>query len=232
MKKLFLIISLLFLCGFTFSAKYPTSLFRVKTLDKVTNYISEEKWNELKEKNKDMNLFAISGDGNYQENSLFGNYFMYVSKDTETVRIVGAISSRSVKMNSEFSNTCRENRKKLLTSLRELKNIKESDFEKEYYIQKNFDSEDKRDDFYKENYSLMYDVDKVKYSLDIQCKYSVRYYNHSIQKLIYSLTVVDTENLVTDKKIIKELNQKITEGRTILEKLLSDELIKNDFREL
>ena len=58
-EKNFFIISLLFLCGFSFNIKYPVSLFGIKTLDKVTNYISKEEWNALKEKNKDLSLFAI-----------------------------------------------------------------------------------------------------------------------------------------------------------------------------
>ena len=231
MKKIFLIISLLFLCGFSFNIKYPVSLFGIKTLDKVTNYISKEEWNALKEKNKDLSLFAIR-DGNYQKNSLFQKYLMYVSRDTGTVKIVGATSRSIVKMNSKFSNTCKKKRKKLITSLKELNNIKESDFEKEYFIQKNFDINGKRDDFYKEDYSLIYDVDETKHSLNIECIYSVNLNYLSIQKLNYSLTAVDTENIVTDKKIIKEINQKIAEGRIILEKPLSDELIKNDFRGL
>jgi hypothetical protein len=127
---------------------------------------------------------------------------------------------------------CRERRKELLSSLKTLKNIKERDFDKQYYIEERLDINNKRDDVYKENYYMSYKVDNLEYSLNIMCLFSYNSWGDHTQLLHYALTAVDFENLVTDKDIIKGLNDQINEKRTVLKKPLSNEILKNDFRGL
>ena len=53
MKKLLGIVVLsMLLSACNHEKDYPTSLFGVKLLDKVTNYMSSSEWTEVKDKNK------------------------------------------------------------------------------------------------------------------------------------------------------------------------------------
>ena len=234
MKKLLGIIFLgLLLSGCNNEENYPTSLFGIKLPDKITNYMTEDEWTNVKAKNKDFEFFATTS-GNYQRNNLFNKYYMYVDRVTEKVKIV--IGEYKVALTKNQMETdprrCRERRKELLSSLKILKNIKERDFDKQYYIEERLDINNKRDDVYKENYYMSYKVDDLEYSLNIMCLFSYNSWGDHTQLLHYALTAVDFENQVTDKDIIKGLNDQINEKRTVLKKPLSNEILKNDFRGL
>jgi hypothetical protein len=234
MKKILSIIVLsLLLSGCNHEENFPTSLFGIKLPDKVTNYMSEDEWINVKARNKDLNFFATSS-GNYQRNNLFNKYYMYVDTITEKVKIV--IGEYKIGINKSEIEThpsrCRERRKELLSSLKTLKNIKERDFDKQYYIEKRLDKNNKRDDVYKENYYINYKVNDMEYSLNIMCLFAYDSWGGHTQLLHYALAAVDFENAVKDKEIIKSLNDQIDEKRTVFKKPLSDEIIKNDFRGL
>ena len=234
MKKILSIIVLsLLLSGCNHEENFPTSLFGIKLPDKVTNYMSEDEWINVKARNKDLNFFATSS-GNYQRNNLFNKYYMYVDTITEKVKIV--IGEYKIGINKSEIEThpsrCRERRKELLSSLKTLKNIKERDFDKQYYIEKRLDKNNKRDDVYKENYYINYKVNDMEYSLNIMCLFAYDSWGGHTQLLHYALAAVDFENAVKDKEIIKSLNYQIDEKRTVFKKPLSDEIIKNDFRGL
>ena len=79
---------------------------------------------------------------------------------------------------------------------------------------------------------MSYKVDDLEYSLNIMCLFSYNSWGDHTQLLHYALTAVDFENQVTDKDIIKGLNDQINEKRTVLKKPLSNEILKNDFRGL
>jgi len=228
--RIFLIFFFIILIGCKPKDNYPTSLFGIELPNDVKNYMSDIEWEVVKNKNKDLNFFATSY-GKYQKNNLFDEYYMYVNTNTDKISIVLGISTDYV-LTRKFSNKCEEKRLKLLTSLKELKNIKERDFDKEYYIKKQVDNKNQRDDFYLENHFLNYQVNDYKYSLNIQCKYNYPNNYTSEQRLSYSLTVVNPENVVTDEKIINQLNEMSDKERRVLKKPLSDEMIKNDFRGL
>tara|TARA_B100000768_G_scaffold169148_1_gene174545 strand:- start:465 stop:1169 length:705 start_codon:yes stop_codon:yes gene_type:complete len=234
MKKLLWIVVLgLLLSGCNHEENYPTSLFGVKPSDKITNYMTEDEWKNVKARNKDFEFFATAS-GNYQRNNLFNKYYMYVDRVTEKVKIV--IGEYRVALTKNQIETdprrCRERRKELLSSLKTLKNIKERDFDKQYYIEERLDINNKRDDVYKENYFISYKVDDLEYSLNIMCLFSYNSWGDHTQLLHYALTSLDSERLVTDKDIIKGLNDQINEKRTVLKKPLSNEILKNDFRGL
>jgi len=234
MKKLLGIVVLgLLLSGCNHEENYPTSLFGVKPSDKITNYMTEDEWKNVKARNKDFEFFATAS-GNYQRNNLFNKYYMYVDRVTEKVKIV--IGEYRVALTKNQIETdprrCRERRKELLSSLKTLKNIKERDFDKQYYIEERLDINNKRDDVYKENYFISYKVDDLEYSLNIMCLFSYNSWGDHTQLLHYALTSLDSERLVTDKDIIKGLNDQINEKRTVLKKPLSNEILKNDFRGL
>ena len=234
MKKILSIIVLgLLLSGCNHDVNYPTSLFGVKPSDKITNYMTEDEWINVKARNKDFEFFATTS-GNYQRNNLFNTYYMYVDRITEKVKIV--IGEYKVALTKNQTETdprrCRERRKELLSSLKTLKNIKERDFDKQYYIEKRLDKNNKRDDVYKENYFISNKVDDLEYSLNIMCLFSYNSWGDHTQLLHYALTSLDSERLVTDKDIIKGLNDQINEKRTVLKKPLSNEILKNDFRGL
>jgi len=231
MKKLLSIIILtLSLSGCKTNVDYPTSMFGVELPNDVTNYMSKSEWEKVKNKNKDLKFFATTA-GKYQKNNLFDDYYMYVNTNTNKISIVLGIATDYV-LTRKFSNKCEARRLKLLTSLKELKNIKERNYDKEYYIKKQVDDKNQRNDYYLENHFLNYNINDYQYSLNIECKYSYPNNYTSVQRLSYSLTVVNPENFVTDEKIIKELNEKVDEERRVLKKPLSDEMIKNDFRGL
>ena len=238
MKKIIIILALvLFVSACNHEKDYPTSLFGVKLLDKTTNYMTDNEWNDLKEKNKKYNVFATTK-GKYQKNNMFQNHYMYANPSTDIIYIVGATSESGVK-SSEFSNTCRNKRNKLLNNLKDLKNIYERNFKKEYVITTETNSYGNRSDNYKEIYSLNYEKENNKYDLKIVCKFSYADENHfkywkntSSQILQYFLLAVDKNDVVTDKDIIDTLNAKVLENVTILKKPLTDEVIKNDFRGL
>ena len=223
----------LLLSGCNHEENYPTSLFGVKPSDKITNYMTEDEWKNVKARNKDFEFFATAS-GNYQRNNLFNKYYMYVDRVTEKVKIV--IGEYRVALTKNQIETdprrCRERRKELLSSLKTLKNIKERDFDKQYYIEERLDINNKRDDVYKENYFISYKVDDLEYSLNIMCLFSYNSWGDHTQLLHYALTSLDSERLVTDKDIIKGLNDQINEKRTVLKKPLSNEILKNDFRGL
>lgn len=216
---------------------YPTSLFGVKLLDNVTNYMSEEEWKKVVEKDDDKIKWTQKG--NFQKNILFDTNFIYADGDTGKILIVGGYQTHYIPLN-KFTNKCKEDRKQLLTLLKELKNIKERDFEKKYRIIKSTNVKQERDDTYKEKFSLEFKKENYLYSLGILCDYS---YPESItsskgkkvsqQTLYYSLTVVDPKNEVTDKDLIKQYEDS-RDKNTIktLKKPLNDEIIKNDFRGL
>ena len=233
-KKILSIIVLgLLLSGCKHEENYPTSLFGIKLSDKVTNYMTEDEWKNVKAKNKDFEFFATTS-GNYQRNNLFNKYYMYVDRETEKVKIVTGEYEVALTKNQIETDPrrCRERRKELLSSLKTLKNIKERDFDKEYYIEKRLDINNKRDDVYKENYSMFYKVDDMEYSLNIMCLFSYNYWGDHKQLLHYALTYVDSERIVTDKAIIKSLDEQMNKKKTVLKKPLSNEILKNDFRGL
>ena len=238
MKKLLGIVVLsMLLSACNHEKDYPTSLFGVKLLDKVTNYMSSSEWTEVKDKNKDNDIFATRK-GKFQKNLMFEDHFMYVNPSTDVIFIVGAQSESGV-LNSEFSNTCREKRTKLLSNLKDLKNINERNFKKDYLIEKETNSEGMRSDRYKEVFSLNYEKENYTYNLQIICRYSYADGNHrkywkntSIQTLQFLLTAADKKNIVTDKDLVEELNAKILKNIINLKKPLTDEVIKNDFRGL
>ena len=235
--RFFLILILLFLTGCNHKIDYPTSLFGVKLLDKVTNYMSEEEWKEVIE--KDDKEIKWTTKGKYQKNILFNENFLYADGDTGKILIVGGYSTHFISLD-KFTNKCREDRKQLLTLLKELKNIKERDFEKKYRIIKSFDSKQKRSDTYKENYSLKFEKENHLYSLSILCNYDypTGYITGignkvSQQVFYYSLTAVDPNKEVTDKDMIK-IYEDSRDTNTIktFNKPLDDDIIKNDFRGL
>ncbi|MBT7816377.1 MAG: hypothetical protein HN566_06535 [Polaribacter sp.] len=234
MKKILGIIVLgLLLSGCNHEENFPTSLFGVKPSDKITNYMTEDEWTNVKAKNKDLTFFSTTK-GDFKRNNLFNKNYMYVDTITEKVKIV--IGEYKIGINKSEIEThpsrCRERRKELLSSLKTLKNIKERDFDKQYYIEERLDDNNKRYDIYKENYFISYNVDDLDYSLNIMCVFDYNSLGGHTQLLHYSLTAVDSERLVTDKDIIKSLNDQIDEKRTVFKKPLSDEVIKNDFRGL
>jgi len=234
MKNILSIIVLgLLLSGCNHDVDYPTSLFGVKPSDKITNYMTEDEWTNVKEENKDLTFFATTK-GDFKRNSLFNTNYMYVDTITEKVKIV--IGEYKVALTKNQIETdprrCRERRKELLSSLKILKNIKERDFDKQYYIEERLNKNDKRYDIYKENYFISYKVDDLDYSLNIMCVFDYNSYGDHTQLLHYSLTASDFENQVTDKDLIKKLNELTDEKRTVFKKPLSDEVIKNDFRGL
>jgi hypothetical protein len=234
MKNILSIIVLgLLLSGCNHDVNYPTSLFGVKPSDKITNYMTEDEWTNVKAENKDLTFFATTK-GDFKRNSLFNTNYIYVDTITEKVKIV--IGEYRVALTKKQIETdprrCRERRKELLSSLKTLKNIKERDFDKQYYIEERLDDNNKKYDIYKENYFISYEVNDLDYSLNIMCVFDYNSYGDHTQLLHYSLTALDFERLVTDKDIIKSLNEQTDEKRTVFKKPLSDEVIKNDFRGL
>lgn len=237
MMRFFLIIILLSLTSCNHKIDYPTSLFGVKLLDEVTNYISEDEWKEVVEKNDEQIKWTTKG--KYQENTLFDTNFIYADGDTGKILTVGGYQNYYVSL-SEFNNKCREDRKQLLTTLKELKNIKERDFEKKYRIIKSFDSNEKRDDHYYEKYFLEFEKENNLYNLIILCSY---YYPESIktnkgkkvseQRLSYSLIAVELENKNTNIDMVHGYEDSREDNTLkIFKKPLDDEIIKNDFRGL
>lgn len=235
--RFFLIIAFLFLTGCDHKIDYPTSLFGVKLLDKVTNHISEQEWKEVVEKIDQQIKWTTKG--KYQENTLFDTNFIYADGDTGKILTVGGYQEYYVSLN-EFNNKCREDRKQLLTTLKELKNIKERDFEKKYRIVKSFDNNEKRDDHYYEKYTLEFEKENNLYNLIILCSYyypknSITGIGNKIseQRLTYSLIAVELENKNTNIDMVHgyEDNREDNTLKTF-KKPLDDEIIKNDFRGL
>ena len=117
MKNILSIIVLgLLLSGCNHDVDYPTSLFGVKPSDKITNYMTEDEWTNVKEENKDLTFFATTK-GDFKRNSLFNTNYMYVDTITEKVKIV--IGEYKVALTKNQIETdprrCRERRKELLS---------------------------------------------------------------------------------------------------------------------
>jgi len=233
MKKLLGIIVLgLLLSGCNHDKDYPTSLFGVKVLSKASDFLSKDLFDELATKYKEIEIFDTYK-GNYTRNNLFLNNYIYSHID-DIILSVGGVGYNYVNINETFSDKCKRDRNKLFVNLKDLHNIKERDFNKQYYI-RSFKNKTNKD-YYEENYFYEYKIDKIKYSLNILCRYSYKG-NQSIQKLLYSLSAHDLVkdiglNPVTDKSIIDALNRKSGITVKFLKKPLSGENIKNDFRGL
>ena len=231
MKKL-LILSLLTLASCNQQIDFPTSLFGIKLLDSPSNYLQREEIVKVLEENKDKTFFATTY-GKYNQNSNFDFNFIYLTKPKDGILkiiIVGGIAEYYESL-SNFKNSCRENRNKILSGLNDLRNINDRSFKKKYYITK--DKKGKSE--YIEDFRINKTIDNIDYSLVLQCKYNYpesNIHQTSHQTLAYSLYAMDKANLVTDKKILerfKEIESGSDKDR-VFNKPLTDEIIKNDFR--
>lgn len=222
------LIIFLFLFSCSDTKNYPTGAFGVEIGEDIAKYFSEKDLGVIEKIKKDKTYadnkyYIINSEIDpikFTPNSNFYNFYFYVSQKDDKVMGAGG-TKMFTEYKARFINECSENRYNLLNQLSRLYKINRNNFDENYQI-------DKEEEVYNELLSLKYKKNNIDYDLRIKCQY--RYLTNGsgiMQELIYSINQITSKpQKVTDKKLIDKLNTRYI----TLDKPLSNEAIKQDFR--